>query len=40
MNIEHEKITEKIHLLTFETQLDITSTFLRFQEHYESPRFR
>ncbi|MCK4539751.1 ABC transporter ATP-binding protein [Candidatus Parcubacteria bacterium] len=40
MNIKHTKLTNKIHLLTFETQQDITSTFLRFQEHYESPNFR
>ncbi|MDO8524687.1 MAG: ABC transporter ATP-binding protein [bacterium] len=40
MNIEHKKLADKIHLLTFENQKDITSTFLRFQEHYESPNFR
>jgi len=40
MKIEHTKITDKIHLLTFRNQSDITSTFLRFQEHYESPNFR
>ncbi len=40
MNIEHKKLTDKIHLLTFENQRDITSTFLRFQEYYESPNFR
>jgi len=33
-------ITEKIFLLIFENQYDITSTFLRFQEYYESPKFR
>jgi hypothetical protein len=40
MNIAHTKLTDKIHLLTFETQRDITSTFLRFQEYYESPKFK
>jgi len=40
MNIKHTKLADKIHLLTFENQKDITSTFLRFQEHYESPNFR
>ncbi|MDR3583312.1 MAG: ABC transporter ATP-binding protein [Candidatus Pacebacteria bacterium] len=40
MDIQHTKLADKIHLLTFETQQDITSTFLRFQEHYESPNFR
>jgi len=40
MNIEHKKLADRIHLLIFENQQDITSTFLRFQEHYESPEFR
>jgi hypothetical protein len=40
MKIKHETLTERIHLLVFDTQLDLTSTFLRFQEHYESPKFR
>ena len=40
MEIEHKRIIDRIHLLIFNTQKDITSTFLRFQEHYESPKFR
>lgn len=40
MEIEHSLVAENIHVLTFETQRDVASTFLRFQEHYESPRFR
>lgn len=40
MNIKIIDINSKIVLLIFDTQLDITSTFLRFQEHYESPKFR
>ena len=40
MTPEIIKLTEKIFLLVFESQYDITSTFLRFQEHYESPKFR
>ena len=40
MYIEHQKLTDRIHLLIFNTQRDISSTFLRFQEHYESPKFR
>ncbi len=40
MDIEHKKLADRIHLLTFENQMDITSTFLRFQEYYESPKFR
>lgn len=39
MKIEHTVVAPKVHLLTFETQQDVTSTFLRFQEHYESPKF-
>lgn len=34
------KIGEGIFILIFKTQKDLTSTFLRFQEHYESPKFR
>jgi len=40
MEIEHKRLADKIHLLTFGNQQDITSTFLRFQEHYESPYFQ
>ena len=40
MAIEKLRITDKIFLLVFDDQLEITSTFLRFQEHYESPEFR
>lgn len=40
MTIEHKILAENIHLLTFKTQKDLASTFLRFQEHYESPYFR
>jgi hypothetical protein len=32
-------VTPKVVLLTFDSQFDITSTLLRFQEHYESPYF-
>lgn len=39
MKIEHTIVAPKVHLLTFENQQDVTSTFLRFQEHYESPKF-
>jgi len=38
--IKKTEILKNIFLLEFETQLDLTSTFLRFQEHYESPEFR
>ncbi|MDP4008857.1 MAG: ABC transporter ATP-binding protein [bacterium] len=40
MTIEHSLVAENIHVLTCETQRDVASIFLRFQEHYESPRFR
>lgn len=40
MNIQKRALTDNIFLLTFPDQHAITSTFLRFQEHYESPEFR
>ncbi len=40
MDIKHERLTPRIHLLTFPTQIEIASTFLRFQEHYESQEFK
>lgn len=40
MKIEHKILANKVHLLIFEKQKDITSTFLRFQEYYESPKFK
>jgi hypothetical protein len=36
--IKH-KVADGIYLLRFETQYELTSTFLRVQEHYESPQF-
>lgn len=39
MNIQRIEIIPEIILLVFDNQYDITSTFLRFQEHYESPEF-
>lgn len=35
-----EKLHESITLLTFPTQEELCTTFMRFQEHYESPMFR
>lgn len=40
MKIEKKNITDNIVLLLFENQRDVASTFLRFQEHYESSEFR
>ncbi|MCK9225938.1 MAG: ABC transporter ATP-binding protein [Candidatus Muirbacterium halophilum] len=34
------KIFNSIYHLKFKTQYNLCSTFLRFQEHYESPEFR
>jgi hypothetical protein len=33
------KIAKSIYLLRFKTQYELAATFLRVQEHYESPRF-
>lgn len=40
MNIKKVNITQNIVLLIFEDQKSITSTFIRFQEYYESPKFK
>ena len=40
MKIKTVNITDKIFLLIFENQYELTSTFLRFQEFYESPKFK
>jgi hypothetical protein len=37
--IVKHKISDAIYLLRFETLYELGSTFLRIQEHYESPRF-
>jgi hypothetical protein len=37
--IAKSKVAKGIYLLRFKTQYELTSTFLRIQEHYESPRF-
>jgi hypothetical protein len=31
---------KKIHLVLFKTQYRLAATFMRFQEHYDSPKFR
>lgn len=38
--MEINKITQQIIQVICEDQLALTSLFLRFQEHYESPKFR
>ena len=40
MNIKKSEIAEKIYLLEFDNQFELTSTLLRFQEFYESPKFK
>ena len=37
--ITKHKVADGIYLLRFETQYELTSTFLRVQEHYELPQF-
>jgi hypothetical protein len=39
MKIAKSKIAKGIYLLRFKTQYEMAATFLRVQEHYESPRF-
>ena len=38
--IQKTELRENIYLLNFKNQYSLTSTFLRFQEYYESPKFR
>src|SRR5438105_13952294 len=39
MKIIKSKVAAGIYLLRFKTQYELASTFLRIQEHYESPYF-
>ncbi|MDB5254555.1 MAG: hypothetical protein JWL80_621, partial [Parcubacteria group bacterium] len=34
------EVRPHVYLLEFQTQAELASTFLRFQEHYESPEFK
>ena len=40
MRIRKTRIADKIFLLRFDSQYAVASTFLRIQEHHESPTFR
>jgi len=40
MKIQKKFITDRIISLVFETQEELASTFLRFQEYYENPEFK
>jgi hypothetical protein len=39
IKITKSKVAKGIYLLRFKTQYELAATFLRVQEHYESPRF-
>lgn len=39
VRIRKRRLAKGIYLLRFRTQYELTSTFLRVQEHYESPKF-
>jgi len=39
VKIAKSKIAKGIYLLRFKSQYELAATFLRIQEHYESPRF-
>jgi hypothetical protein len=39
IKIAKSRIAKCIYLLRFKTQYELAATFLRVQEHYESPRF-
>jgi hypothetical protein len=39
ITIAKSRIAKGIYLLRFKTQYELAATFLRIQEHYESPRF-
>ena len=39
IRIAKSRIAEGIYVLRFKTQYELAATFLRVQEHYESPRF-
>jgi hypothetical protein len=39
MNIKKKRFMKGIYLVQFSSQKDMAETFLRFQEHYESPKF-
>ena len=40
MKIKYEKIANNIYHLTLPSNWQLAKTFLRFQEHFESPKFR
>ena len=38
--MKNEEVLPNIYHINFKTQKELSSTFLRFQEYYESPKFR
>jgi hypothetical protein len=40
MKVVKKEIAENVFFLVFEKKSELTKTFLRFQENYESPKFR
>ena len=40
MSLHIKKITDKIILVSADSQEELNRTFLRFQEHYESPEWK
>ena len=40
MNIKVEKLFPKVYLFTFDTRYELCMSFIRWQEFYESPKFR
>ena len=38
--IKKTEVIKNIFVLEFDNQVDLASTFIRFQEHYESPEFK
>jgi len=40
MNIKVEKLFPRVYLLTFDTRYELCMSFIRWQEFYESPKFR
>jgi len=39
LQVKKKRLLKDIFLLHFKSQHQMASTFLRFQEHYESPKF-
>lgn len=39
-DIKKTKVLDNIYCLDFKDPLELSKTFLRFQEHYESPKYR